>query len=250
MTSWYRQNPTGRFGDRADLYRAHRPSYPAAAIDAIVAGLGDPARLLAADIGAGTGISARLLGDRGVRTIAIEPNAPMRAAADPHPLVEFRPGTAEATGLADRSIDLVLVAQAFHWFDPDRALAEIRRIVGPGARLAIMWNRRDEEDPATAAYSGAIGRAAGKTPEQQWTLDGIALAPHFLPVRELTFAHEQALDEAGLLGRAFSASYVPKEGPAAEALRADLGAVHAAFRDVRGLVHLRYRTRLYLTEPA
>jgi SAM-dependent methyltransferase len=156
-------DPTGRFGDRASDYVKYRPSYPAAAIDAVLAGLGSPASLHAADIGAGTGISARLLGDRGVRVIAVEPNAPMRAAAAPHPNVTFHDGTAEATGLDDGSFDLVLCAQSFHWFRPEPALKELRRVLRPSGRLALMWNRRAQSDPFTAGYRDAILAVGGES---------------------------------------------------------------------------------------
>ena len=109
-------DPTGRFADRASDYVKYRPSYPASAIDAVLGGCGEPSSLHAADIGAGTGISARLLGDRGVRMVAVEPNAAMRNSAEPHPGVVFHDGTAEVTNLNDAAVDLVLCAQAFHWF--------------------------------------------------------------------------------------------------------------------------------------
>ena len=83
----------------------------------------------AADVGAGTGISARLLGDRGVRVMAVEPGDAMRAAAAPHPNVRGSVGTAEATGLAPASLDLVLCAQSFHWFRAADALTEFARIL-------------------------------------------------------------------------------------------------------------------------
>src|SRR5689334_17665803 len=111
---FHEMNPTGRFSDRAGDYARFRPTYPAAAIDAVLDGLTPP--ITAADVGAGTGISATLLADRGVRVFAIEPNAAMRASAAPNPLVEWREGSAERTSLADHSVDLVLCAQAFHWF--------------------------------------------------------------------------------------------------------------------------------------
>src|SRR5688500_14656893 len=111
--------PTERFSGRAESYVRFRPSYPAAAIDAVLAGLGDPARLVAADVGAGTGISARLLADRGGRVDAVEPNTAMRAAAAPHAGVRWHGGRAQATGLPDASVDLVLCAQAYHWFDEE-----------------------------------------------------------------------------------------------------------------------------------
>src|SRR5262245_18241062 len=104
----YDLDPTRRFSDRTQEYVRFRPTYPASAIDHMLAGLSDPSRLIAADIGAGTGISALLLAERGVRVWAVEPNAEMRAAAAPHPHVTWQDGTAEATGLPPGSVDLVL----------------------------------------------------------------------------------------------------------------------------------------------
>ncbi|MGH2570868.1 MAG: class I SAM-dependent methyltransferase, partial [bacterium] len=130
-------DPRGRFTDRAADYVRYRPDYPAAAIDHVLNGLGDPSRLTAADVGAGTGISSRLLAERGTRAVAIEPNAAMRAAAEPHPRVEWRDGTAEDTRLAAASMDLVLCAQAFHWFRQEEAVAEFARVLRPRGRLVV-----------------------------------------------------------------------------------------------------------------
>ena len=150
-----------RFTDRASDYVKYRPTYPAAAIDAILDGLGSPAEIVAADVGAGTGISARLLGDRGVRVMAVEPGDAMRAAAAPHANVTWTIGTAEATDLAPESLDLVLCAQSFHWFRATDALAEFARILRPRRRLAIMWNRRSKTDPLTAGTVEVIVDVGG-----------------------------------------------------------------------------------------
>ncbi len=131
-------SPTSRFADRASDYARFRPSYPAEAIDAALAGMPIASGLVAADIGAGTGISSRLFAERGVRVLAVEPNAAMRESAEPHEGVTFVDGTAEATGLESASVDLVICAQAFHWFRPVEALAEFRRIVKPGGRLVTL----------------------------------------------------------------------------------------------------------------
>ncbi len=104
-TPLHAMNPQDRFSDRAGDYAKYRPSYPAAAIDSILEGLDEPS--VAADIGAGTGISSRLLAERGVRVVAIEPNAEMRQAALPHPLVSFHNGTAENTNLPNASVKVV-----------------------------------------------------------------------------------------------------------------------------------------------
>ena len=146
--------------DRAQDYARYRPSYPEGAIAAILADLGDPQELVVADIGAGTGISSRLLGDRGPRVIALEPNAAMGEAAEPHPQVSFQPGTAEQTGLVDQSIHVITCCQAFHWFNAPLALAEFSRILQPGGRVALLWNDWDLDDSRTEAYHQMIRAAA------------------------------------------------------------------------------------------
>jgi SAM-dependent methyltransferase len=243
-------DPTGRFSDRADDYVRYRPDYPAAAFDAMLAGLGPPSRLEAADIGAGTGISSRLLAERGVWVIAIEPNAAMRAAAAPHPSIQWREGTGEQTGLESASVDLVLCAQAFHWFRQRDALAEFHRVLDPGGRLALLWNARDREDPLTRGYIEAIHAVSGEHPAERRELeeDVVHRDGWFTPARLETFPHEQRLDLPGLIGRAASASYVPREGPAFDRLRGMLTRLFERHRDDDGTVVMRYVTRLYLAD--
>jgi SAM-dependent methyltransferase len=151
------QNSVSRFDDRAADYVQYRPSYPASAVDHLLSGLGELDTLIAADIGAGTGISARLLGDRGVRVVAVEPGAAMRGAAAPHPNVRWVAGVAEATGLAPQSVDLALAAQAFHWFRPAEALTGAppapRQSRGPGHHAL-----RDRSVPLAANVIGARQR--------------------------------------------------------------------------------------------
>lgn len=245
-------NPTGRFGDRASDYVKYRPSYPSAAIDAVLAGLGAPVSLAAADVGAGTGISARLLAERGVRVVAIEPNRAMREAAEPHAGVTFHDGTAEATGLEAAAFDLVLCAQAFHWFRSEGALAEFRRILRPGARLALMWNRRSQSDPFTAGYREAILAVGGDSSAERMEFDPDVVSRSGLfsaPVRR-SIPNAQRLDLAGLIGRAQSASYVPKQGANAERLIELLRALHARHADAGGFVSLVYETEIYLSTRA
>jgi SAM-dependent methyltransferase len=243
-------NPTGRFSDRAAEYVKFRPGYPPAAIDAILDGLGDPISLLAADVGAGTGISARLLADRGVRVVAVEPNAEMRAAAAPHPRVTWHEGTAESTDLDPNSVGLVLCAQSFHWFKQPEALAEFARILRPGGRLALMWNERDRSDPFMTAYRNAIRAAGGEHPAEMRQFDPrvIEKSGLFGPVRLVEMPSSQLLDEAGLIGRAMSASYVPRQGERAEQLVSALRDLQRRHRDTAGAVVLRYITRVWMAE--
>ena len=248
-TPRFELTPTRRFADRASDYALFRPSYPKAAIDAALAGLATDQGLVAADVGAGTGISSRLLADRGLRVFAIEPNAAMRESAEPHPRVTFVDGTAEATGLGAASVDLVVCAQAFHWFKPEEALSEFRRIVKPYGRLVFLVNERDNEDGPMRAYNAAIEAAADlELSEGMPASIDDALAGAGLAATPARFSHTQALSRDGLIGRASSASYVPKDGLRYEALLGDLNALWTAHRDEGGLVTLGYRTFVWVVE--
>ena len=98
--------PTARFSERASAYAANRPGYPPAALDALLEGLGPPERLTIADIGAGTGIAARLLAERGATVFAVEPNHSMTEQAEPDPRIEWIDGTGEDTHVPSKSVDL------------------------------------------------------------------------------------------------------------------------------------------------
>jgi SAM-dependent methyltransferase len=244
--------PTTRFSDRADDYVKFRPTYPAAALDAVLMGLGPPGMLVVADVGAGTGISSRLLAERGCRVIAIEPNGAMRAAAEPHPGVEWRDGSAEATGLKEASVDLVVCAQAFHWFRPGEALAEFARVLRPGGRLALLWNLRDETDGLTGEYGAAVRRAATDgAVDKDLQADWLFRTPPFGGARLARLTGEaQVLTEQGLIGRALSSSYVPREGPGLERLIAELRTMHGRHAGPDGQVRFPYVTEVYLADRA
>jgi SAM-dependent methyltransferase len=236
-----------RFNDRADDYVKYRPTYPAKAIDIILLGLGTPRDLHAVDLGAGTGISARLLGDRGVRVVAIEPSPGMRQAADSHPNVTWMSSRAEATGLTSRAFDVVLSAQSFHWFRAPDTLVECDRILKPGGRLAIMWNRRRRTDPMTEGYRRAIADVGGESSIERMAFDPgvIAECRLFSPPQRTVFPNSQRLDLEGLIGRALSASYCPKNGPAVERLHELLSGLWSTYADGNGLVTLVYETEVY-----
>jgi len=247
---YHERDPVERFHGRAEDYARSRPDYPAAAFDAMLHGL--PAGCAAADAGAGTGIAARALAERGLRVIAVEPNVEMRAAAarPARGAVEWVDGTAERTGLPDAAVRLVVCAQSFHWFDPGAALPEFLRVLEPGGRLALLWNVRDESDPFTAAYGRLVRDAAGPDRDlagRQFTEEAV-VRRFFRDLRLLLFRHEQRLDSFGLVGRALSASYVPRSGPAHDRLMAALRDLHAAHARSDGFAGLVYRTELWLAE--
>lgn len=223
-----RIDATDAFSGLADTYAGHRPGYPFAAIKAALDGPPVPAR--AADVGCGTGISARLLAAAGAAVIAIDPNPDMLDEARRHPgaaPIEFRRAEAEATGLADGVLDLVLCAQAFHWFDPDRALREFHRVLAPGGRLALLWNVRRTDDPFGEAYERIVRRAQADAAARGLTVppDRAWRPPPegpFVNARTLDFGNPHPLDWPGLLGRARSASYFPRSGPLRTELEAEL----------------------------
>ncbi len=247
-------NPTGRFSGLASLYAKCRPDYPPEAIDFIVTRCGLGPQALLVDVGCGTGISARLVAGRGLPVLGIEPNADMRARAESEPpppdcpTPRYQDGRAEATGLPDGCADVVLAAQAFHWFAPAAALAEFARILKPGGWVALVWNERDETDPFTAAYGAAVRatRHAAAVEGPRGRAGEVLLHdPRFEGGERVVFGHAQVVDQDGLLGRAFSASYAPREPAEAEAFAAALRDVFARFqRD--GRVVVRYETAVYL----
>jgi len=251
-----------RFTGLAAAYGRARPDYPPEAFERMVDGLARPLRAI--DVGCGTGISTRRLADFADQVTGVDPNREMleaaRRATSEHEATDRRPvrwhcAAAEETGLPGGAFELVLAAQAFHWFDPPRALAEFARLLAGGGRTALLWNLRDDRDPVTRAYSAIT------VPEQKRHLDATSLAARedtglplarsavFTNYRRIDLANEQRLDLAGVLDRAGSASYYPRSGPAREA--ADLR-LHEFFAEHArdGAVTLRYRVELHLAERA
>lgn len=221
---------TERFTGRAAAYARHRPSYPAAAIDAVLAGLGEPANLVVADVGAGTGISARLFADRGAQVVAIEPNAAMRDAAAAHSRVIWHDGIAGRTGLPSKSAHVVVACQAYHWFATPESMHEFARIAR--RRIAIVQYERDEGDPFTRAY-GEVVRAYATDDTETLRAAAFSAFERSAPGRiwRREFPARQRLTLDGVLGRAASASYVPHEGPAHAALERDLRAAFERHRE-------------------
>lgn len=228
-------DPTERFSNRAAAYARARPSYPSATMALLRDHHGLRPDAVVADVGAGTGIFTRLLLDAGARVFAVEPNADMRREAERafhgEPRFTAVDARAEATTLESRSVDLLVAAQAFHWFDVEMARIEHARILRPGAHAALIWNDRDLAGNAflrdyeriltehCPGYPVLQGKA--DTPEKfdayfgkgSWTKHGVP--------------NSQRLDREGLVERVMSSSYAPSAGSDGHA--ALVAALEAAF---------------------
>ena len=246
--------PTTRFTDRVTDYVRYRPHYPTAVVETLQRDYGWVPGATVADIGSGTGISTELLLRAGHRVFAIEPNAAMRAAAEAalaakYPNFVSVTGTAEATTLPTASVDCVVAAQAFHWFDVAACRTEWRRVLRDPPRVALLWNNRREDTPFLAAYEMLLQEFAldyGRVKHQNVEADG-RLTAFLAPGWTLrTFENVQRLDFDGLAGRLRSSSYMPNAehprfGELMRALR-ELFDVHAR----AGVVELVYATQLYV----
>ncbi|MFL5242244.1 MAG: class I SAM-dependent methyltransferase [Gemmataceae bacterium] len=251
-------NPLDRFMGLAQVYARCRPSYPTAAVQRIISQTGIGRDSLLVDVGSGTGISSRLFAERGIPVIGVEPNEEMRqvAEAEPWPLElpkpRYQAGQAEMTGLADVTADVVLAAQAFHWFQPEAALREFHRILKLGGWAALLWNERDENDAFTAAYGEVVrsspNAAAVETPRRK-AGEPLLRSPLFQRGERVAFHYEQVVDEEALLGRAFSASYAPRDPQGREAFADSLRKVFTRFAK-NGTVAIQYETSLYLAQKA
>lgn len=210
------------FSAKVADYAASRPDYPAALFEALhrVCGLADGSVVI--DVGAGTGLLTRGLLDAGYTVTAVEPNEAMRAAADRqlghHPRYRGIPGTAETMGLAPASAALIAAAQAFHWFDIERARREFLRVLRPEGQVALIWNDRRHGDPLHAALDDLFAEFGGAKRGALLAHEERHDVPRFFgtgPATQYTWPHTHLLDEDGLLSLVFSRSYMPDRGSAA-----------------------------------
>jgi SAM-dependent methyltransferase len=241
------------FSAGADAYERGRPSYSPEAIARLVEELriGRGTRVL--DLAAGTGKLTRQLIDSGAELVAVEPIAEMRAKlVEALPRVEAIQGTAEAIPLPDRSVDAVVVGQAFHWFDGDRAVGEIHRVLRPGGGLGLIWQARDVVRPWIERLEEIIDRADDGHPRFRtgaWreAFDRVAL---FDPIEEAAFDTVQRGTPETIVDRVASISYVAAMHPDRR------GAVLDEVRDLlstdpdtagRDVIELPHRAHIYWT---
>jgi SAM-dependent methyltransferase len=210
------------FGAHAATYAQHRPDYPDAAVDWALdlVRTRNPLRVL--DLGAGTGkLTAALLRygvEVGIEVVAVEPDAAMRAELRRQvPGVTALAGGAEDIPLQDGAVDAVLVGQAFHWFDLDRALPEIARVLSERGVLCALWNYEDTRLPWVAGFSEVAGLTPGRMANQT-THERTHEA--FTPFERVVFDHSQRRDADSLVAMVGTRSHtlVAKEQERAELL--------------------------------
>lgn len=198
------------FGRAADAYERGRPGYPADAVALLLDELGAGPDSEVMDLAAGTGKLTRQLRPHVGKVVAVEPVAAMRdRLVAGLPDVQVLDGTAEELPVGDGTVDAVFVAQAFHWFDPAPALAEIARVLRPGGGLGMLWNERDESVPWVAELGEIIQRRrhAPYAFDVDWS-QLVAGAGGFSPLQSRDLPHRQRLDADGLVDRMLSTSFV------------------------------------------
>ena len=224
------------FGSVAESYDRSRPSYPAEAVTWLADRLGIRPGRRVVDLAAGTGKLTRLLVPLGAQLVAVEPVAGMRAQLRRRmPAMATLAATAESLPLADASVDAITVAQAFHWFDGPRALAELARVMRPGGRLGLIWNVRDRgEDWVDRVWSvmdeverhapwrepgddsrAQIAAAGGSV--RGWSEADLEGVGGWTPFERATFRHVQRLSPEQVVERFRSVSHVAVLGATEQA---------------------------------
>jgi SAM-dependent methyltransferase len=245
-------NATSRFSDRVENYVRYRPGYPLEVMRALKTECGLAAGHAVADIASGTGIWTRMLLENGNPVFGVEPNAEMREAGErllaAFPKFTSVAGTAEATTLADHSVDFVTAAQAAHWFDRVQSRREFVRILKPGGWLVLLWNERLTDSTKFLRDYEQMLLAYGTDYEEvrhERTTDAVNEFFDPAPFQERVFEMRQEFDYAGIEGRLLSSSYAPgPEHPQHAPMLRELRRIFDACA-AEGRAAFEYKTRLY-----
>jgi SAM-dependent methyltransferase len=241
------------FGTEAEVYEQARPSYPPDAVAWLGESLCIEPGSRVVDLAAGTGKLTRLLAPFGADLVAIEPVAGMRAVlVRAVPVVPAVAATAEAIPVADASVDAITVAQAFHWFDHDRAIAEMRRALRVGGRLALLWNARDRTRPWVDAVWAIMDRVEKRAPwrdHESWRVDDVTQWPGFGQFVRAEFHHEQPVTVDSVAARFASVSHVAVlPEPERAAVLDEVRAVAASHADAGERLSIPYRVDVMWAE--
>ena len=241
-----------RFSNRVENYVKYRPDYPPEVLQLFRDEMDLRANSVVADIGSGTGISAKMFLENGNEVLGVEPNDAMRSAAEQFlsgfPNFRSVKGTAENTGLADSSVDIVIAAQAFHWFDPEPTRAEFKRILKPHRFAVLIWNERQlNTTPFLIEYEKFLLKfAKDYTKVRHENVNEEKLRGFFGGgVQRVTFQNHQVLDLNGLHGRVLSSSYMPAEADESYRKMSEELSVLFAKHAERGKIRLSYDTNVF-----
>lgn len=245
-------DPVTRFSNRAENYARYRPSYPAEVIEILKSECGLTETSVIADVGSGTGILSGLFLKNGNFVFGIEPNAAMRLSAERLLKQSAKfvsiDATAEATSLESESVDFITAAQAFHWFDRDRAKIEFARVLKPAGWVVLIWNeRRLDSTVFLREYENLLltyGTDYEKVRHENVTGE---IAKFFSPAGcELKILeNSQHFDFESLRGRVLSSSYTPDQAhPNFNAMLAKLEELFNT-NQKDGIVTFEYETRVY-----
>lgn len=250
-------DPKLRFTDRVTSYVKARPGYPNEVMGVLRNNCGLTDSSVVADIGSGTGLLARMLCEHAHTVYGIEPNDAMRAAAleslADRPNFTAVNGAAENTGLSGTSVDLITVAQAFHWFDQQEARHEFMRILKPNGFTALIWNdRKTTGSPLAEAYEQLLVQFGDDYAEVQsrgkQTLENFERFFGHSQIRRATIPNAQHLERDAFVERAISASYMPNESH--PRYRDMIASAQQIFDENRagGTVTLEYDTNIYYAQ--
>lgn len=247
------KNSTTRFSSRVDDYVKYRPHYPAGIIDLLADKCGLTPESVIADIGSGTGILTKLFLENGNPVVGVEPNREMREGGENY-LAEFArftsvDGTSEATRLPPQSMDFILAAQAFHWFDQTKTRAEFQRILNQDGWVVLVWNdRRTDSTPFLRDYEAMLQEFGYeyKEIEHKNVRDENVFSAFFgRPPSAATFDNAQRVDFNGLIGRLNSASYMPgRDDPRHAEMAAKARMIFTQYAE-NGRVAFEYDTRVF-----
>ena len=251
------------FGAEAAAYDRGRPSYPPAAVDWLASMLRICPGSRVADLAAGTGKLTELLAPHGCALVGVEPVGAMRDRLRTRlPDTALVAGVAEAMPFAAASLDAVTVAQAFHWFHPDQAMAELARVIRPGGRLGLMWNARDRGVDWVDRVWTIMDRVERQAPWRdhgqggprgaaRWSERVLTERPGWSPWTEATFYHVQRLTHDQVIDRIRSVSHIAALPPARQrnVLR-QIAAILTEHPDTRdsSTVSIGYRVDVRYTE--
>jgi SAM-dependent methyltransferase len=200
-----RQQRSLSFGAEAPAYERGRPSYPPEAIDWLLPD--DAADVL--DLGAGTGKLTTRLVERGLNVVAVDPITEMlELLSNSLPDTPALLGTAEEIPLPDDSVDAVLVAQAWHWMDPARAVPEVARVLRPGGQLGLLWNIRDERADWVAGLGAILRQSDGAHAVSSTVSAAPRVGPPFGPLEHRDVGWVHRLSPDALVDMVSSRSYV------------------------------------------